>query len=331
MKSLIISKQEINQLLPMLELIEGIRDGYISYSSNKIIRSQKVASQINETSVVVNLPGCLPNSSLLTVKVNVKIPTNLSQGLPFLIGTILLIDHQNGQLLAVMDSGLITAMRTGAAGAIGVECLANPNATRIAIIGAGTQAEWQIKALHTIRDISEIFIYDIVESQSEKLSRKLFQELNIQTHVSSSIKDAIHQSNIVIVTTQSKVPLITLDMLHEGIHINAFGADQPGKVELDADIFNEALVIVDDKNLALTDGALNVAYKNNFLISNRIHSEIGNVLANTKLRRLDKQISIFANGGLAFQDLVACSIIYKNALKLGKGSWIDLDSSISFK
>ena len=329
MKTLVISRQEISHLLSMPELIQGIREAYIAYSSDKTVKPQRTTSQINETSIVVNIPGYLPGSSMFTVKVNVKIPTNLSVGLPFLIGTILLIDQKTGQLLAVMDSGLITAMRTGAAGAIGVKCLANPDARHVALIGAGVQGEWQIKALHAIGRVSRVYIYDIAQSQSKKLSDKLSSELEIPIHIASSIREAIDQSNIVILTTQSKTPIITSEMLHPGLHINAFGADQPGKVELAADVINQSLVVVDDKNLALTDGALNVAFKNKLLTPNQACLEIGEVIAN-KLsgRSSNKQVTVFGNVGLAFQDLVACSLIYRNALKLGKGSWIDLDNSI---
>jgi ornithine cyclodeaminase/alanine dehydrogenase-like protein (mu-crystallin family) len=330
MKTLVISKQEISSLLSMSELIQEIREAYVVYSQDKTVKQQRTTSQINETSIVVNMPGCLPGSSMFTVKVNTKVPTNLSVGLPFLIGTILLIDQKTGRLLAIMDSGPITAMRTGAAGAIGVECLANPNAKSIALIGAGVQAEWQIKALHAIGRVSNLYIYDMNQSQSKKLSHQLSNELGIYTHIASSIKEAISQSDIAIITTPSKNPIITSDILHSGLHINAFGADQPGKVEIDAEVLNKNLVIVDDNDLALTDGTLNVAYKNKLLTPNQHYPEIGEVIQNKLVGRSSKeQITIFGNVGLAFQDLIACSLIYKKALNLKKGTWIDLDNSIT--
>ena len=70
---------------------------------------------------MVNFPGCLPGYDFYTVKINVKTPGNALAGLPFLMGTITLIDRKTGQPMALLESGLITAMRTGAAGAIGVE------------------------------------------------------------------------------------------------------------------------------------------------------------------------------------------------------------------
>lgn len=326
MKTLVISKKEIPLLLSMPELIAGIRDAYVSYSCNKTVQPQRITSQINDTSIVVNLPGYLSEETMFTVKVNVKVPTNVSIGLPFLRGSILLIDQNNGQLLALMDSGLITAMRTGAAGAIGVESLANPNSNRVALIGAGVQGEWQIRALHAIGRVSCVSIYDLMNQRARELSDQLSTELKIPINITSSIEEAVHQSELVILTTQSKTPLLIEGMLKPGLHVNAFGADQPGKVEIEAEVFNQSLVVVDDKKLALTDGALNVAYKNKQLMPQNMFLEIGDVIANPFVGRSSKeQVTVFGNTGLAFQDLVACSIIYKNALKNCMGSWIDLD------
>lgn len=326
MQTLVISKKDIPALLPMSQLIERISNAYVIYSTQKTVKPQRVTTQVDETSVVINLPGYLPDVSQFTVKVNVKVPSNPSKGLPFLRGVIHLFDQHTGQLLAIMDSALITAMRTGAAGACGISSLANPSSHRVALVGAGVQAEWQIKALCAIREISQITIYDIIDSHSLQLAKTLHSELQIKVDIVSSAKEAIQQSDIVIVTTQSKTPIITTDMLHPGLHINAFGADQPGKVELAAEVFKENRVIVDDLSLALSDGALNVAYKNQLLDSNPVYPEIGEVISNPACGRLSaEEITIFANVGLAFQDLVACSIIYENAVKLEKRYEINLD------
>lgn len=325
MKTLVISKQEIPALLSMPDLIAGIRDAYVTYSHNKTVRPQRVTSSINDTSIVVNLPGYLPDMPFFTVKVNVKVPNNISVGLPFLRGSILLINQKDGQLLALMDSGLITAMRTGAAGAIGVEQLANPQANRVALIGAGVQGEWQIRALHAIERVSCVYIYDVINQRARKLSEQLATELKISAHITSSIEEAVQQSDIVILATQSKVPLFNADMLKPGLHINAFGADQPGKVEIEAEVFNQSLVVVDDTTLAFTDGTLNVSYKNKQL-GEKTYLEIGEVISSKSVgRSSDKQITIFGNVGLAFQDLVACSIIYNNAIKNRIGPWISLE------
>src|SRR5438128_1877988 len=107
MKILIISKQEIKKLISLFELITAVRLAYISYERDKKIKPQRSVAQVNDNSIVVNMPGTLPNYPIFTVKVNIKNSSNLSIGLPFLMGSILLFDNKTGQLLSLMDSGLI--------------------------------------------------------------------------------------------------------------------------------------------------------------------------------------------------------------------------------
>lgn len=311
MTPIFITNQEVQRLLPMSALIANLKQAYINYTSSPL-KSQKSIYKINENSLVINAPGWLPDSPYLTVKINTKSPNNASLGLPFLVGSILLIDQQTGTLLAVMESSLITAMRTGAAGAIGIEYLAKNKPGRFALIGAGMQAEWQIRAIKIIKAIDHVAIFDIEPNNSQKLADILNNELNIPTTIVNSVKEAVELSNIVITTTQSTTPIITSNMIKPSMHINAFGADQRGKVEIEKSVFMAARVFADDVDLNCTDGALNVYYHQDTSIKEIIKSDIGNIIKAEKLNILNDGLTIFANTGLALQDLVACSEIYKN-------------------
>lgn len=327
MKTLIISKQDAADLLDMAELIQETEKAYITYADNTPIRPTRTVATVDDTAIVVNMPGYLPHHSLLTVKVNTKCVANQTIGLPFLIGAILLIDKHTGHIRAMIDSSLITAMRTGAAGAVAIQHLALANANKVTLIGAGMQGEWQIRALACIKPIEKIWIYDLDNTRANHLANKLHHDLNLDCEVVTDLKTALQKTQIIITTTHSKTPILTYDMLKPGMHINAFGADQPGKVEMDTEIYNRCSIYVDDLTIACTQGALNVAYLSNQLTNTTIH-EIGHVLKNKKLGRISEdQITVFGNTGLAFQDLIACVSIYERAMTFGKGTWIEFDSS----
>lgn len=85
-------------------------------------------------------------------------------------------------------------------------------------------------------------------------------------------------------------------------------------------------VVVDDYSLALSNGLLNVTHQLEKLDANQNFFEIGNLLSSQTSRCSNQEITLFANVGLAFQDLVACSIIYDNALKVGGGNWVTIYS-----
>lgn len=101
------------------------------------------------------------------------------------------------------------------------------------------------------------------------------------------------------------------------MHINAFGADQRGKVELARDVFANSYVVADDIDLTCTAGALNVHYHEDAEMRHALKSDIGYIIKNNMNQKPRDAATVFANIGLAFQDLVACAIIYKNALAKG--------------
>lgn len=324
MSVLVISKKEVIELLDMRELICELKKAYISYSSNKTIQMKRAVAEVGNNSIVVNFPGCIANDKYYTVKVNVKNPDNPKNYLPFLQGTILMIDCLTGKLIALFESSLITAMRTGAAGAIGVEALAISNINSVALLGAGVQGEWQLRALHAIGRLDHANIFDTNTKAAESLARLLSSDLGITTTVSDSIENAVADAKILITTTPSREAIIKKSMLKNGLHINAFGADQPGKVEIAEDVIENSIIIADDKNLALSDGALNTLHACNTINKSQLN-EIGDVLSGVcSGRTRENQITIFANVGLAFQDLVACKIVYEKALILNYGVKVNI-------
>jgi ornithine cyclodeaminase/alanine dehydrogenase-like protein (mu-crystallin family) len=127
-----------------------------------------------------------------------------------------------------------------------------------------------------------------------------------------------------VAVTPSRVPILDGTLVKPGTHVSAFGADEPGKVELDAALVRAATVVVDDRALALTDGALNVGATTGELDGGAIHAELGEVLAGRRRgREREDEITIFANVGLAWQDLVAAELCYRRAIATDTGTWID--------
>ena len=109
--------------------------------------------------------------------------------------------------------------------------------------------------------------------------------------------------------------------VHPGLHITTLGPDQPGKVELSADLLEAALVVVDDRRLATEMGAVAGAG----LDEKIIHAELGEIISGARRgRRSAQDVTIFGSVGLAFQDLVSAWTAYNVALKAGLGTEFDL-------
>jgi ornithine cyclodeaminase/alanine dehydrogenase-like protein (mu-crystallin family) len=330
MRVLVISNKIVKQLLNLPELVGALKSAYVSYSLERAVVMRRATASIDQSSIVVNMPGSLKESQCFTVKTNVKTPGNPNRGLPFLMGTISLIDRITGQPKAYFESSLITAMRTGAAGAVGVQALANPTANRVALIGAGVQGEWLLRSLHAIGRVGQVKIYDLNKFYAERLVKIAKEEFNIKAIMTSSVEEAVVEAEIVMTATTALNPVLSKTHIAAGTHINAFGADQPGKSEIADDLLKASRVCVDDKNLASTDGTFNVAYSKGVVPKDHLFPEIGEVLAKKYPgRQTSQDITIFGNVGLAFQDAIACDLIYKRAVELNLGQWVDLGEPIS--
>lgn len=324
--TLVLSRSDVAQNLPLRALASALGDAYIRHSTEAAeARPQRARAQLGEgASVVVSFPGVLPGYDCYTVKVNAKTAANPAAGLPFVRGTILLIERETGALRAIVDSSLVTAMRTAAAGALGVTALARPGASKIAVFGAGVQGTWHLGALQAIGRLGEARIYDIEHARAEQLAAELVRSLGVDARAARTPRDAVDGADVIVLVTPSRVPILDASLVAPGVHVSAFGADEPGKVELANDLLARATVVVDDRALALTDGPLNVAALAGELDGAAIHAELGEVLAGRKRgRERDDEITVFAAVGLAWQDLVAAELCFRQARDAGAGTWID--------
>jgi len=66
------------------------------------------------------------------------------------------MDAFSGDLVAIIDGGALTALRTGAAGGVAARVLSRTGASHAALFGAGVQARSQLLAVATVRPIREV-------------------------------------------------------------------------------------------------------------------------------------------------------------------------------
>lgn len=324
-KTLLLTREDVARLLTLPDLIEELRKAYCLRSETaEAVRPQRAISRHGEDSTTVIFPGMLPACDRYTVKVNAKTAGNVERGLPFLRGVIVLINRLNGANEAVLEAGLITAMRTGATGAVAADLLARKDARTVMIIGAGLQAEWLLQALAHVRRIREVRVHDIVPGRADDWIHRMSSKVPALYHVAASAREA-REVDIVLTVTQSQEPVLWGEDFRPGQCILAVGADEPGKNELTSDLMRKCRLVPDDRELCFSDGAFNVAHRNGEISDADIHAEIGEILSGKKPGRTNvEETFIFGNVGLPFQDLVAAQIVRQRALAEGGGmlfSW----------
>jgi ornithine cyclodeaminase/alanine dehydrogenase-like protein (mu-crystallin family) len=131
---------------------------------------------------------------------------------------------------------------------------------------------------------------------------------------------AVTDQDIVVTTTPSTSPLVRREWVRPGTHINAVGADSPGKQELAPGILTAAKIIVDDWAQAKDIGEINVPLARGELPPEQIYGTLGEVVTGKKPGRTDpREITVFDATGLAIQDLALGLAIFRRAKEMGIG------------
>jgi ornithine cyclodeaminase/alanine dehydrogenase-like protein (mu-crystallin family) len=279
METLLLTRSEVVELLDPRALLDALREAFAAYSTDRSVDAMRVpvplpAGQVPPgASGMLLAPGVVPGIPAYSVKVHAKFPGSD----PAIRGLLVLHDLATGVPLAVMESSYLTALRTGLVGALGADVLARPDASTVAIIGAGVQGRAQLGALRRVRALTSVRIFDPVRDAASRLVADPVSR-GLDVIVAGDLDEALDGADIVVTATWAEKPFIFRRHLCPGMHITTLGPDQPGKCEVAADALLAALVVVDDSALAVDMGAVGGAG----LPVDAIHAELGEILAGTR-------------------------------------------------
>ena len=307
MSTLLLNRSDVVRHMEALTLLSEMREAFRADAETRPAEPQRARAALHDKgSALVVFPGTLTGIPAYTVKVHAKFPGRT----PAIQGVVQLHDLETGALLAVMDSGHLTALRTGVVGALAADVLAREDASRVALIGAGAQASMQLKSLRLVRSLNHVRVFDVDVARAVEFSTRMYHALNLPMRPAMSVEEAVEDADIVITATPSREPFLFPGMLRGGSHVTALGADEPGKAELSAGLLRQSTFFCDNRALNAAMGApAGVG-----LGEDIIHAELGEVLAGKKPGRTDAgQVTLFGAVGLPFQDLVAAWHIYQGA------------------
>ncbi|MGC8816729.1 MAG: alanine dehydrogenase [Candidatus Hadarchaeum sp.] len=327
MKVLLLSKKEIEGLISMREVINAVEKAFIAKGLGKVQMPPK--SYINFEKYGGDfrvMPAYLEDMDAAGVKiVNVHPRNPKEHRLPTVMATILLLDPKTGAPLTIMDGTLITNLRTGAGGAVAAKYLARRDSRVVAMLGAGVQARTQLLGLNEVLKIEEVRINDTNPKNASRFAAEMEEELGVETKVFPRVKETVETADVIVTTTPSTKPILMNEHVRSGTHINAIGADAPGKQELDPAILLRAKVVVDDIEQAIHGGEVNVPLAKGLISRGDIYADLGEIVTKKKPGRTSHdEITVFDSTGLAIQDIATDWYVYRKAKRLGKGKWVEL-------
>jgi ornithine cyclodeaminase/alanine dehydrogenase-like protein (mu-crystallin family) len=307
MSTLVLTRADVARHMEALTLLEALREGFRAHSEREVAPTRAHASLGRSGGATVAFPGALAEVPAWTAEVHASLPSGqVARG-----SLIQLRDLASGALLAVMDAGHLSRIRTGLVSALAADVLARKDAATVALVGAGDRASVLLKCLRLVRSLRQVWVWEPQLAQAELFAHHTFKALKVPTHSAETIEEAVGDADIVVTATASDRAFLFPGMLAQGAHVSALGGSEPGRVELSAALIRQSLFFCDDRDLAVSTGALAGVGMN----KDAVTAELGEVLAGRHPGRSSpEQVTLFGAVGLPFQDLAAAWAVYESAL-----------------
>jgi alanine dehydrogenase len=322
----VLSEREVRSCLPMKDAINAVRQAYVAFSEGRVSMPPVVHLGVEKYNGEIDIKtGYVEDFQLISTKIASGFYDNPKVGLPSGVAVVILMDLKTSLPLAIMDGTYLTAVRTGAAGGVAASVLARKNSKTVGVIGAGTQGREQVLALHELFAIEKVKVWSRTATNAEKYASEMSKRLGVNVQARPSPREAVADADVIVTATPARDAIVMDEWVKPGVHINAIGADGPGKQELDPKIMRRAKIVVDSLKQCRIIGEIQHALAQGLIKESDIHAEIGEILIGKKKgRESNDEITLFDSTGMAAQDIAAANIVYQLAKKTGMGKSVTL-------
>ncbi|USX52691.1 ornithine cyclodeaminase family protein [Lentzea sp. HUAS12] len=284
--------------MTMPAAIDAVREAFVGLAAEEFDLPPRQA--FSDSRSLVMAVHHRPTSSTAVKVISVEVERD-----PVITGTVV-YSHPDGQF--VTDAVPLTTLRTGAVVGVATDLLADEDASHLALLGAGAQAADQVWAVHAVRPLKKLVVFNRNAKKAEALLEGLRDELpDTVMDTAANADEAVESADVVCCATASTVPLFRCGSLKERVHVNAIGSYRPVMRELPEELLATAgVVVVDQVEAALSEaGEIIRAVQSGVL---RLESlvELGAALGNPPLR---EGRTVFKSVGVAVQDWAVARLL----------------------
>jgi alanine dehydrogenase len=308
---LVLNGNDIRRLVTIADLVEPIAAAMAGVSRREAQLPLRQAIPLGGADKFGVMPGALGGDGTYGAKLLSLFPGNPDRGLSSHAGVMLVFDRATGLPKACLDASVLTALRTAAASAVATRLLARPDAKRLAIIGAGEEAEGHVTAMRAVRTLDRIVVWSRNRDKTEAFAARLGIE------AAPTLAAALADADIICTTTSATAPFLSAAMIPAGAHLNAVGGSMPYLRELQPDCVPALGFFTDYRpSLEAQAGEVIDARAAGLVAADWQATEIGEVIAATRPGRTgEAQRTVYRSLGVASQDLAAADFIAQRAME----------------
>ena len=323
---MVLTSDDVESILTINDTISLLEKSFIELSRKQVNMTDRDVFVLEDKNGWFGIMTAhMKNMAALGTKLVTVFPKNIEINKPTTQAVISLIDVNTGELIGIIDGSLITGMRTGATTGIATKYLSKKNSSKLSILGSGFQSKFQLMAICSVRHIKEIFINSPSIDSKSNYIHELEDLLDIPIIIEKNITKLIN-TDILVTSTTSPIPLFDGNLLDNGIHINCIGAHTKETREVDLRTIEKSKVVVDERSAALREaGELIIPIQNGEITDNIIYAELAEIVSGQKPGRLtDDEITLFKSMGLSLEDISTAKFVFDKAIEKGLGRNITL-------
>ena len=315
----LIREAEVDALLTMDEAIAAVRE--LAKVQGEVGLQEEPRRRLRTSGAILSdLFAGHPALGLIGGKVYVVAKEG---GVRFLVQVF---SERNGSLLGLIEGNRLGQLRTGAASAVATDALANPDASRFGMVGAGYQAETQLEAIARVRRLKVAQVYARNPDRLEDFCRRMSERIGLDVTPAASIDEAVAGKDIVVTATSAHEPVLFGRQIEAGQHINAVGSNRLHERELDGPaVLRAAVVVVDSRPTAKAEAGDLTPLAARGEIDAEELPNLGEVVAGKRPgRRHPDDVTLFLSQGIAAWDLAVAAVVLRRAEAEGVGQEVDL-------
>jgi ornithine cyclodeaminase len=314
---LVLNSNDIYNAFQPPDIIKAIEEAYILQSSRQYLMPDRLHLKVQDGIQLVMPSAAQEIFCTKVVTVNQK---NASRNLPIINGSVQLVKQNDGQLLSIMNGSTLTAIRTGAVGAVAAKYLADKNFRTVGLVGAGVQGLHALWLISSIQQFDQFCLFNYRKEQSEKFTKDLENKIpGIKIKLIDDKEELLKKCQVIVTATTSPTPVLPEkpELLAGKLYI-CLGSFKPVTGELPRTIYPLVKNIFVDADYARNEsGDVSWPLQKKLLYDEDIIQLSQVIIGKHNVR--DKT-RIFKSVGMALFDLTVSQAIYKAAVQKDIGT-----------
>jgi alanine dehydrogenase len=321
----VISGENVADLLELPELLDVVASAFRSQGRGEVERPDRphypigagLGEDTGPAGTALTMPAYIHGNRFTVTKLATVHEDNPDRGLPTVQAQLLLHEAADGTPAALLAGEDVTNARTGCIGGISARQLAKKPVT-LGVIGAGTQARWQARAIAAATDLDSIRVYSPSDSRMGCASD--LRDAGLDARAVDSARAAVTDAEVVVTATTAREPVFPADALATGTLVIAIGAYTSEMQELAPGVFERAAQVFADvpAEVVETGDALAAG------LEAEDFQPLSTVLEGDSGREGPAEILVVCSVGTAVLDAATGEHLFERAEAQGVGTVVDL-------